>query len=197
MDAKVEWHKQFSNVPGLKILVDKMPDYKEFRYIEKNGIYYAENEGLVSFYYYQSPGEGFAGREFHITMEDGSEKILKGPWSSNSNAVNRMGFGPCQEISITEEEECWNRGYTFFASAVTHELYRKSAELIGVHLVEWDGYLVPSLCEDRVIKYSCRFGNPKDEYLTEYIRYEDGKKGWNTKRLSVEESVEILGILNS
>lgn len=192
MDAKVEWHKGFSNSPDLKILVDKMPDNDSFRFQEKNCIYYAENEGLVRFYYYRRPGEGFGGREFKLTMEDGSEKVLKGPWSSNSGAVNSIGFGPCQEISITDDERVWKRSYTSFASAVTLDLYKQAAALAGVHLVKWGGYLVPSLCIDRVVKYSHSYGNKDDEFLLEYVRSSNGDEGWSTMKLSPEEAEEIL-----
>jgi len=118
--AKVSWMKQYANNPGFEILVDKIPEHTELRYQEKNGLYYAEKDGYVSLYYYNSPGEGFGGRHFRLTMSDESEKVLKGPWSSRSGCVNQY-FPHCTEVALIEEEEGFNRGYTFYSCAATIE----------------------------------------------------------------------------
>ena len=135
ISARVNWHSEYDNSPTFEILVDKFPDRKDFRYKEKNGIYYAELEGLVSFFYYRSPGNGYGGQKFSIVMEDGTKKDLIGPWSSRSGAVNSIGFGPCLDVFLTNNPESYKRGYTFSASAVSFELAKKAAHLAGCELI--------------------------------------------------------------
>lgn len=132
LKGKVNWMEGFANEPTLQILVDKMPDLKDLRYQEKEGIYYAECDGYVSFYYYVRPDDGFGGRHFHITMENGEEKVLKGPWSSNAGSVNRVGFGPCVDVSIIDDPRSYDRGYTFYAGHVTHKFIEENKHLIEV-----------------------------------------------------------------
>ncbi|MGW8177501.1 MAG: hypothetical protein ACWGQW_01725 [bacterium] len=130
--GKVNWWEAYANEPGLQILVDKMPDLGDLRYEERNGLYYAEKDGYVSFYYYVRPGEGFGGRAFKVVMKDGEEKILKGPWSSNSGSMNEAGFGPCVNVSIIDEPASYERGYTFYAGSVTLDLIEQNKHLIDI-----------------------------------------------------------------
>lgn len=120
LKARVSWMKEYANNPGFEVLVDKIPESTELRYKCINRIYYAEKAGYVSFYYYNSPGEGFGGSHFHITMDDESEMILKGPWSSRSGCANKY-FPHCMEIALIEEESGFDRGYTFYSCAATIE----------------------------------------------------------------------------
>ena len=133
LKAKLDLYPQFDNCPSIKVLVDKMPDIKDLRYKSKNGIYYAELDDYVSFYYYKKPDQGYGGRTFNITMTDGNKKALKGPWSSNSTAVNRY-FGPCHEITITEESTVWQKGHTFYAAACTVDFWKQAVKLCGASL---------------------------------------------------------------
>jgi len=109
----VEWYTGFANSPDIVVLVDEMVEDDKFRYDWKDGIYYAEAEGFVRFLFYRSPGEGFDGHTFTLKMKDGSTHMLKGPWSSNSGAVNKRGFGPCKEVFLMDDEENfhdWKKG---------------------------------------------------------------------------------------
>jgi len=136
----IDWNELWANGPSIKLIVDKLPDYKDLRYTrhpatdklsrERGHIYYAELGGYVSFYYYSRPDEGYGGRKFPLSMEDGSTRILVGPWSSNSMSVNRLGLGPCVEVTITDDEKVWDRGYTFYASAATIALIEKYIDRI-------------------------------------------------------------------
>jgi len=132
LKGKVDWADGWANEPTIKILVDKMPDLADLRYEEREGLYYAELGGYVSFYYYVRPGDGFGGRVFNITMKDGSKKALRGPWSSRAGAMNRFGFGPCLDVSMTDNPESYERGYTFFASACTLELVMDAMDRIDI-----------------------------------------------------------------
>ena len=135
LDAKINWYEESDNSPTFELLIDKFPDRNLLRYQEKNGIYYAELEGFVSFFSYSGPDKGFGGRKFPITMMDGSKKELIGPWSSRAGAVNSIGFGPCVDASITKKLEDFKRGYTFFASAVTLDIVKQAAVLAKCNLI--------------------------------------------------------------
>lgn len=91
IDLRLDWDVE----PQLEIEVDQIQSLKahRFRYEERNDIYRAEdNEGFGSFFYWKGPDNngGFGSRQFTIVMQDGRKVILKGPWSSNSEAVNQQ-----------------------------------------------------------------------------------------------------------
>jgi hypothetical protein len=130
--ARVNWAEGWMNDPNLEILVDKMPEVSELRYKYRCGLYYAELDGYVSFYSYTSPGEGFDGRIFNITMENGEKKSLHGPWSSRAAVMNSAGFGPCLDVSITDDLKSYERGYTFYSGHVTLDLIEKSKHIVEI-----------------------------------------------------------------
>ena len=105
----VDKMEQYSNRPSFRLTVDELATVG-FRYEERNGCYFAETDGLVRFFYYDKPGNGYGGSVFHITMTDGTEKDLIGPWSSRSGVMNGQGFKPCLEVVLNG-----------FAAAVTVE----------------------------------------------------------------------------
>ena len=123
IDLKINWWAGYGNGPSVAILVDKIPPREELHYEHKPpGIYYAEEGGYVSFFYksdklFSKQEDGFAGRHFPLKMKGGTEKVLKGPWSSNSGSVNAYGFGPCTEVSITEEKQTFESGGGVFFGA--------------------------------------------------------------------------------
>ena len=117
--AKVKWWEGWGNDPALQLLVDGLPPLDAFRFERNGAIYYAELEGAVRYYAYSKPDQGFGGRHFHITMKNGEEVILKGPWSSRPGEMRMYGFGPCVHVSITDDPLAFERGYTFFAGDVT------------------------------------------------------------------------------
>ena len=119
LQTSVDWYPGYANSPQLKVLVDKAPDHSLLRYEKRGGLYFAHLDGYVSFFYYDKPGDGYAGRVFDITLLDGTQVSLKGPWSSRAGCVNNAGFEPCLNVSLTDDPTVWTRGYTFFAAAVT------------------------------------------------------------------------------
>ena len=132
LKARVNWAEGFSNDPSLEILVDKMPELKDLSYKNKGSLYYAELDGSVSFFHYAGPGNGFGGRSFTIQMENGEEKILQGPWSSNASSMNEAGFGPCLDVSIIDDLASYERGYTFYSGHVTIDLIEQSKHLVEI-----------------------------------------------------------------
>jgi hypothetical protein len=142
--AKVEWFNGCANSPQFKLLVDKIPSYEERIYDEKRvdagTLYFAEQDGFVDFMYHTPRNEnGYGGRKWTIKVRksDGNieERVVKGPWSSNSPAMNGAGFHPSVECTITDEPDVWKRGFTFYAGHVTYELAQEAAKMCGVPLV--------------------------------------------------------------
>lgn len=139
LDAKVDWYKQYANHPVMKVLVDRIPKMEELRYIYKDGLYYGELDGYVRFLYKMGDRqeEGFGGTHYAITLVNGERKILKGPWSSRAGVANQLGFGPCADVSMTEEKSVMERGYTFYGGgAITLPLLEEAAKIAGVYLVK-------------------------------------------------------------
>lgn len=129
--AKVNWCDRFQNPPQLELLLGgEDPD---FRYEKRKTAYFANYRGLCSFFAYAGPGEGFGGRTFILQMKDGSTEKLIGPWSGNSRFTREAGFEECMEVSYTFSEERFNKGYTFYAGAVTLELAKKAISKISLN----------------------------------------------------------------
>jgi hypothetical protein len=126
--AKVEWMEEFDNEPSLRIMVDKEPDYAALRYEKRGDLYFAQQGVFASFFYYSKPGEGYGGREFPIKLLDGTDVILKGPWSSNSASMNEAGFTPTKECAYTADKETWKRGYTFYSGIITLDAWRDAVK---------------------------------------------------------------------
>lgn len=118
----VNWMVGWSNVPGLQILLDQVPDHASLRYQHINNLWFAEQGGYISFFSYDRPGDGYAGRHFPITTVDGEETVLKGPWSSRSGVMNLVPeFPQSLEVSWTVDPLVFTRGYTFYGGAVSRD----------------------------------------------------------------------------
>ncbi len=166
ISAKVDWHEQYSNHPNLLIETDKLPEYDTMRYQERMGIYYAEREGFASYFYYTSPDVGFGGREFPITMKDGTKKTLKGPWSSRAACVNLMGFGPILDVVFKEADSKYK--YCDTAGAVTLRIAQKAIKEFcpDVYLIPFvtpsgETIFTPSLEPGRLVKWAEPYGGGK------------------------------------
>lgn len=117
LDADVEWYHGYANTPGIKLLLSRTFDFDVARYEERDCLYLAQDGVLVDFYFYSRPGDGYGGRHFELTMIDGSKRTLKGPWSSNSQAVGEKFNVELMEVSYTDNPKSFERGYTFTAGA--------------------------------------------------------------------------------
>lgn len=125
LDAKVDWMVGWANDPRLQVLVDEIPSYKELRYEKREGMYFAELEGLVHFVWDDPTNhEGFGGRRFQLHMKDDSEVELVGPWSSRSGVANLLDFHKSMEVSITSSKKVWEEGRTFRAGSILMSLGR-------------------------------------------------------------------------
>jgi hypothetical protein len=126
LDAQIEWMWEYSNSPSIKVLVDKIPNSSEFVYEQRDSCYFGENGGLVSYYSYRGPDNGYGGRHFKLKMKDGTEKTLIGPWSSRSSVMNGHGFPLSKEVTITDSPDVWKRGHTFYGAAVTFDVFKQA-----------------------------------------------------------------------
>ena len=134
LKARIEWMLKYANAPNIRLLVDKLPDHKDLRYERRGNLYFAEKDGYADFYSYSRPDEGFGGREFRLTMVDGSEAVLKGPWSSRAAVMNGAGFPPTIPVSITDDPAVWERGFTFYGAHVTVDFVMPVLKKNRMHL---------------------------------------------------------------
>ena len=76
-----------------------------FIYEQKDWAYFAEDKetGRVRYFSYTQPGRGFGGYTYKLPMKDGHTATLIGPWSSNSEAMNRHGMTPSKEVTINSK----------------------------------------------------------------------------------------------
>lgn len=126
VDARVNWYVGFMNDPELSILVHGHPEHKDLRYEQRGPLYFAECDGYVSFFAHSGnpeQQEGYCGDHFRLTMKDGTDKVLKGPWSSRSGVMNAAGFTPSREVVLFTDDLSYLRNYTGFAAHITEELY--------------------------------------------------------------------------
>lgn len=147
VSLSVDWHEQFANDPSLLVLVDKIPDHGGLRYkVLDDRMYFAELGGYVNFFVHCPQQEtGYGGRTFHVTLEDGSKRSIKGPWSSRSGCFNKQKMIPqCVECGITDNPSVYSKGYTFYSGAITLDLVERhlKAHIPGLQMrreVKWEG----------------------------------------------------------
>src|SRR3990167_7965970 len=126
--AAVDWGWGYANAPTLRLLLDRKPNDAPY---EKRGLlYYSNAEGLVSFFFYEKPGDGYGGSVFDITLNTGERVELRGPWSSAPSNMNKAGFHPCVDAAWTTDPEVWKRGYTMYGGHVALEVALAALDLI-------------------------------------------------------------------
>jgi hypothetical protein len=141
LDMRVNWHLPYGNEPTLCLLVDDIPHTDSLRFRRLGNIYYAEYEGYARFFSWNGRCNegGYGGGKFAIKMADGSNVTLLGPWSSRAGHVNHIGFGPCLDISIADNDRDFRLG-PFLSAAVTKalidEALPKFLPEIALHHVE-------------------------------------------------------------
>lgn len=99
----VRWYNDYTNEAQLELHINKKYVYygNNSRYEKKGSYYYMVNEdGLVICHYYTKPGQGYAGRHFPITLTDGTEMVLIGPWDNGSKAMNEAGLPKTTEVTV-------------------------------------------------------------------------------------------------
>jgi hypothetical protein len=145
LDLKINWYHGFANKPAIYLLVEDKPDPREMRYEHHSGLYFAEKDGYALFFSYERPGEGYGGSRFYITLKDGTEKTLIGPWSSRASVMNAYFEPHVTEVGITESRKLFDgRGGVWTAGNVSVELLREALERLRPQAVlvenhDWRG----------------------------------------------------------
>lgn len=134
--GRVNWVEEWGNRPFLELRVDAVPSPEAFEFEQKGELYFAEAGGCCSFFSWRGrPDSGFGGRTFRLRMRGGGEAELKGPWSSNTVAMNEAGFPPCMEADLFEDDASW-RGEAGHAPkggyAVLVSLVQEAAGMVDV-----------------------------------------------------------------
>lgn len=148
-DAKVEWNEDVANNPRLQVLVDEIPPTESmvFQSAKNKQIWYAEKDGYVRFFagHPEKDGDGYGGRSYKLNTKEG-EVVLNGPYSSRAGVMNKEGFGPCVDVSITTDPSVLDKGYTFSSGSITLE---KAKKAIG-HVDEAEGLKKTSLSSEPI-----------------------------------------------
>ena len=143
----VEWFETWANDPVLRIFMTEdrqSTNLALMRYEQKGDDFWAEHKGLVRFFHYPGPGNGYGGRSFTITMKNGSARVLKGPWSGSCREMNKI-FPESMPCSIHTEKGR-------YAGSI---LVEKARLLIPPHIYLFKdntGLTSPSLSPEKLMK---------------------------------------------
>ena len=144
---QVDWRDHVQNDAELRVLLDRVAKREEFTFTKKGAFYYAELGDEVMFLAHtkETPEEnegGFGGSIFELSMDDGTRINLAGPWSSRAGVMNKEGFGPCLDVSLTDDPKVMKDGHTFCAGHIT---LRSIQQWIREHEEEIDWKLKPEI----------------------------------------------------
>lgn len=144
IDATVDWKEDVGNNPRLQVLVDEIPPMESmvFESAKNDQIWYAEKGGYVRFFsgHPDKDGSGYGGRSYTLNTQ-GGQVVLNGPYSSRAGVMNKEGFGPCVDVSITSDPSVLKKGYTFSSGSITLD---KAKEAIK-HVEDAEGLRKTSL----------------------------------------------------
>lgn len=136
-----EPNQRFGNDPEVKFTVEgESPPFLDYRYEERNGCYFAQQDQNVNYIYKadpEKPDQGFGGRTFTAHMKDGSVRTWKGGWSSRPAAMTQAANFPMVfhcAIRWTEDRH----PDLYYATNVTLEYAHEAIERL---LPEWEMYV--------------------------------------------------------
>ena len=140
LDATLREDAQFPKTE-LVVLVDEEVPLSDFRFERDGNIWYGEKNGMAEFFAWSETADhqGYGGQAFRLTMADGEDVVLPGPYSSRAGAVNLHGFGPVVNAMVTDDRECFEDEWTMnHRLHLTLDAARYAASLIDtdVELVE-------------------------------------------------------------
>ncbi len=85
--------------------------------------------GFVSFFYHTPHNEtGFGGSTYKLHMQDGTTRTIKGPWSSNSSAMNKF-FPDSIEVTYVDSKHGFRYASHMLVGAVQRYLDQVGAKL--------------------------------------------------------------------
>lgn len=99
----VDWCETWANRPRWLVTFDELPReaYREIG----DGMLLSIVGERADFFAYTGPGTGYGGRKFTIKMNDGTQRVLIGPWSSNSGSVNAR-VPESEHVAEAVEDNC-------------------------------------------------------------------------------------------
>lgn len=109
--AKINWCKGYGNFPTLEVTVDAIPTddmlvYERAQFSKDAVFYFAQLGDYVHFLCHSLNNQrGFGGGKFRLTLKSGETIEIKGPWSSNSIAMNDFGFPRSMEVTYNIEDK--------------------------------------------------------------------------------------------
>lgn len=187
LDAQVVTWGSTYRPHHLQILVDNIHrEDKVYDVIEdENGAtYLSVTDGIVSFFYHNPKNEhGYGDRTFNLTMRDGTERVVKGPWSSNNSWIRQLFGVDSFHVSYTEDPEVFKRGYTFYAGDITIDLAQEAMKLTGD---EW-----------QLIYASSNAKTPNDASGEQAAIIEGSLEGWYIVRENCPDSYKTERYLHS
>jgi len=102
-NVKIDLNTSYANSPRIEVYIDELPEVGLF--IQKDRLYFSENDGYVRFLADSDNHNGYGGSKFELKMLDGTVKTLRGPWSSRSGVMNAMGFTPCVDVVYIDKDD--------------------------------------------------------------------------------------------
>lgn len=88
---------------------------------EPRTLYYGEWDGFVWFCIHDPKHpHGYGGRPFRFHMRDGTQRVVKGPWSGSEGLLSRYGLGPVHTVSFVHPQS--GRGSLTLTDARYQEL---------------------------------------------------------------------------
>ena len=181
---RIDWMLGWMNRPQIYLWVDSYPKNITLFPERRSPIqvlWYGEDNHKVSFYadttlpdsLESKQEDGFGGRHIKIWTED-VVHTLKGPWSSRSSVMNRYHPHaidlPCIEVALTEDEKVFEKGHTYFGSAVTVDFANQALkESFDIQLrkdKEEAFYLDKTLCgkDENAYKQTAEFWTDRYEW---------------------------------
>jgi len=163
----IDWEHDCDNYPEPRLVVDAIPKREDYQFrlfksrrkglLKDDCYWFGEKDGVVLCWKWTGPENegGFAGREWPITMEDGSVVVLKGPWHAGIPSAEYTGVGPCISATMIEKDKLDKdpRHAAWFGGMwVTADLIRPYVEAAGAYLVKAEYGHTISLAPDRLVK---------------------------------------------
>lgn len=77
------------------------------RYEERSNMYRGQLGDVIRFFYHVPENEtGFGGALYHVTMMDGSKRVIRGPWSSHAGHLNVLFHDREPAIECVDTNHC-------------------------------------------------------------------------------------------
>lgn len=98
--VSVDWKLGWGNNPVFVVEGPTPPTAEKFIYKaipinSNNTLYYGECVDFVNFLLDDILDQtGYGGVKFILEMGDGTERTIKGPWSTRESVINKLGLGP-------------------------------------------------------------------------------------------------------